>query len=196
MHALRSASTSFGDLGDFLFAAVATHQQIAVALTEFLQASAKGVASFFGLVHRVTLEGLGNQQVDIVAEIELLTASAAKEVRHLEASYPTCPRKETSLAVELGKLVPQNHGRLLEQIVGIVEVSYKRINKAIKSPLILLEQLSKLGMGDVRRHRKGIVQTGKSVTQKKGKGLFSSEQNDFYENEKSEDADRKRHPPE
>src|SRR5262245_15605825 len=88
---------------------------------------------------------LNQKQVQVVAEVQPLTPSAAEEVSHFQAGNPAGPGEKAPLPIELPELLPQNERRLLKQVVGIIEIADQRMNVAVQPRLMLSQDRCKIG---------------------------------------------------
>ena len=125
---------------------VALGQQGPVGRAELLHAPAQGLPAVGQLVVGHLLVGLDQQQVQVVAEEPPLAGQAADEVGRLEPGHPARPGEEAPLAVELVELAPQDQGRLLVQVVGVVQVRDQGVDVPVQPGLVLGQVARELGL--------------------------------------------------
>src|SRR5207247_2628958 len=101
-------------------------EKLPVALSESLDASGERLATGVGLLIRQFRLGLREQQVQIVTEIQPLPTPAAEEVSDLQPRHAARPGEEAQPPVELAELLPEDQGRLLEEVVRVVHVPDER----------------------------------------------------------------------
>ena len=128
MDALRRPSPLPGDFGDPRLLAVAGLDELLVPLPQLLDALGQHLATLLDLVLLQRLLGVDQQQAQVVAEVETLPAPGPHEVRHLEPGHAAGPGDEAPGRVILVVLVPHGQARLLEQVVGVVEIAHQRVD--------------------------------------------------------------------
>src|SRR5271166_3993608 len=71
-------------------------------------------------------------------------------IQHLVPRHAAGPRYKTPRGIELVKLVPEHDARLLEEIVGVIEIVHQRIDVCEQLRLMPAQQLNELGFGLTR----------------------------------------------
>jgi hypothetical protein len=119
--------------------AVTFAEQIAIALAQLLDTFPQGIAPTVELVVGQLGLRFNEQQVQVVGEVQPLPTPPAQKGGYLEPRDPARPREEAPLAIEIGKLPPEDQGGLLEQIVGIVQIPDQGMDVPIQARLVLAQ---------------------------------------------------------
>ena len=80
------------------------------------------------------------RQVELVAEVQPVAAAGPQEIQDLVPRHAAGPVDEAPRVVELVELVPEDQARLLEQVVGVVQVADERVNIAEELRLMLPQE--------------------------------------------------------
>ena len=102
---------------------VAGLEQLAVFLAQLLHADRQPGAPFLELLVLERLVGFHERQIQLVAEVEPLSAAGPQKIEDLVTRHSACPVDEALAVVELLELVPQDEAGLLKQVIGIVQVA-------------------------------------------------------------------------
>ena len=129
-----------GHVGQAGRAFVAGFEQLAVLLSQLLHAAGQGAAPFLEPLLLERLVSLDERQIELVAEVEPLPASGPKKIQDFISRHAARPVDEALRAVELVELVPEDQARLLEQVVGVVQVTDERVNITEELGLMLPQE--------------------------------------------------------
>src|SRR5262249_27259764 len=138
--------TALGGLRHPGIVAVTLEQQLLVPLAELGDAARQGLATLLQLLVEELLLGLDEHQVEVIAEIKTLASPAAQEVDRLQPRDAARPGKETTPVIELVEFLPHDQGRLLEQVVGIIQITRQEMNVAVQAGLNRAEVGGKLSL--------------------------------------------------
>jgi hypothetical protein len=121
-------------------------KQTAVAVAQFRHAARKRIATVFELGFFYFSLGFNEQEIQVIAEIELMARPRVQKIGDLEPGDAARPGEETALTIELLVLFPQDERRLLNDVVRVIQVPDQRMDVAEQSRLAALQLSGEIGV--------------------------------------------------